>query len=143
MTTGTAISIEEYLRTNYDPDCEYVDGQVVERNLGEFEHSSTQREILFYLQTHYPDLRKKLLPEQRVQVRRDRFRVPDVCLLAEEAPRERIILPPRVSVLKFSRPRTPRAAPFGKSKTISTWAYLHAGSSTRLHGRAGSPHPAK
>jgi hypothetical protein len=31
---ATLVPVEEYLSTNYDPDCEYVDGQIVERNLG-------------------------------------------------------------------------------------------------------------
>jgi len=36
------ISVEEYLSTGYEPDCEYDDGVIVERNLGEFEHSFLQ-----------------------------------------------------------------------------------------------------
>jgi Uma2 family endonuclease len=42
MVTGTAVPVEEYLRTNYDPDMEYVDGQLVERSVGERRHSRTQ-----------------------------------------------------------------------------------------------------
>ncbi len=37
------VSVEEYLRTSYGPDCEYVDGRIEERNLGELEHSILQR----------------------------------------------------------------------------------------------------
>jgi|HubBroStandDraft_1064217.scaffolds.fasta_scaffold653875_2 hypothetical protein len=36
--TGHYVSVEEYLSTSYEPDREYEDGSVVERNLGEFEH---------------------------------------------------------------------------------------------------------
>jgi hypothetical protein len=36
------ISVEEYLSTGYEPDCEYDDGVVQERSLGEFEHSFLQ-----------------------------------------------------------------------------------------------------
>ncbi|HXJ41476.1 MAG TPA: hypothetical protein VNH18_19510, partial [Bryobacteraceae bacterium] len=39
MATGTAISLDEYLQTGYRPDREYVDGEVRERNVGEWEHS--------------------------------------------------------------------------------------------------------
>lgn len=39
---GRFVSVEEYLSTGYEPDCEYEDGMVVERNLGEFEHSFLQ-----------------------------------------------------------------------------------------------------
>jgi Uma2 family endonuclease len=91
MATGTLISVEEYLKTAYDPDCDYVDGEVLERNLGEFEHSSTQGEIIFYLKTRYRHLRWRVVPEQRVQVKASRFRIPDVCIVAEHAPREQIV----------------------------------------------------
>ena len=49
MASRTLISVEEYLRTSYRPDCDYVDGEVVERNLGEKDHSSLQKKILLYL----------------------------------------------------------------------------------------------
>ena len=91
MATGVLISVDEYLRTSYRPDCDYVDGEVVERNWGERKHSSPQREILFFLAGRFPQLRKRLLPEQRVQVNASRFRIPDVCIIAADAPREEII----------------------------------------------------
>jgi Uma2 family endonuclease len=37
-----SISVEEYLSTAYEPDCEYEAGVIVERNVGEFEHSYLQ-----------------------------------------------------------------------------------------------------
>jgi hypothetical protein len=33
------IAVEEYLATSYRPDCDYVDGAIEERNVGEFDHS--------------------------------------------------------------------------------------------------------
>ena len=36
------ISLEEYLQTSYHPDCDYVDGEVQERNWGEFDHATVQ-----------------------------------------------------------------------------------------------------
>jgi len=38
----TAVPVEEYLRTTYHPDREYVEGQLVERNVGEYFHSLLQ-----------------------------------------------------------------------------------------------------
>lgn len=34
-TTPTLLSIEEYLRSSYHPDADFVDGEIEERNLGE------------------------------------------------------------------------------------------------------------
>ena len=42
MATATIVPVEEYLRTSYDPDMEYVDGALLERNVGERRHSRLQ-----------------------------------------------------------------------------------------------------
>ena len=42
MATTIAISFDEYLRTSYEPDAEYADGQVLERNAGEYDHNLLQ-----------------------------------------------------------------------------------------------------
>jgi Uma2 family endonuclease len=104
MAVGTQVSVEEYLHTSYRPDRDYVDGEVLERNLGERDHGSVQREILFYLATRYPGLRRRLLPEQRVQVRAARFRIPDVCVLGENAPDEQIIRTPPILCIEILSP---------------------------------------
>jgi Uma2 family endonuclease len=94
MATEVLVSVEDYLRTSYHPDCDYLDGEVVERNLGEKQHSRTRREILFFLGSHYTRLREQLLPEQRVQVRANRYRIPDICIIAAEAADQEIITTP-------------------------------------------------
>ena len=38
MGTTTTIPVSEYLATTYRPDCDYVDGEIQERNLGEYDH---------------------------------------------------------------------------------------------------------
>jgi hypothetical protein len=48
MATGSLVSVHEYLSTSYRPDCDYVDGVVLERNLGETDHSLLQMEIGHY-----------------------------------------------------------------------------------------------
>ncbi len=93
MAARTLISVEEYLRTSYRPDCDYVDGEVVERNLGEWDHSSLQGAILVYLWNRYHKDGIIAVPEQRVQVKRTRFRISDVCVVLAE-PGERILTKP-------------------------------------------------
>jgi len=95
---STLVAVEEYLSTSYpDGDREYVDGQVVERNVGEIEQGSSQTRVVFYLLTHYPQFWAAV--EVRVQVRAERFRVPDVTLVAGPQPAGRIIvIPPHLAV---------------------------------------------
>jgi Uma2 family endonuclease len=88
------VPVEEYLRTNYDPDREYVDGQIVERNLGGQTHSVIQRELIIYLGTRSKKLGIAVFPEQRIQVRPNRFRVPDVTVLVAPPPKEQIFTSP-------------------------------------------------
>ncbi len=38
-TTPVLIPVEEYLRTVYHPDCDYIEGEVLGRNKGETPHS--------------------------------------------------------------------------------------------------------
>jgi Uma2 family endonuclease len=102
---ATLVPVEEYLRTNYDPDCEYVDGQVVERNLGEKPHSRIQRRLTVYLDPVTKELGMEVLPEQRVQVSATRFRVPDVIVLRESD--ERIVTsPPFICIEVLSKDDT-------------------------------------
>jgi Uma2 family endonuclease len=101
MATAALISVDEYLSTSYRPDCDYVDGEVLERNLGDRDHASAQGEIFFYLRTRYPQLLRRLFLEQRVQVSAARFRIPDVCVLAEDAPVEQIVRTPPILCIEI------------------------------------------
>jgi len=83
------VSVEEYLNTNYNPDVEFVDGVLVERNVGDWLHSLIQSNVLFALRTKYPHL--KVVPELRSSVTSTRYRLPDVCVLLT-APQTKYLL---------------------------------------------------
>jgi len=94
MSTGTLISIEEYLKSVYRPDCDYVDGYLEERNLGERTHSKLQARILTYLTTRYEPEEIEIYPELRVQVKTTRFRIPDLCVTLGDPGEEILTRPP-------------------------------------------------
>ena len=81
MPTQTLVSVQEYLSSDYEPDCDYVDGVLEERNLGEQDHSRLQTLIIGYFLQREKELRLRVLTEQRVQTSPTRFRVPDVALI--------------------------------------------------------------
>ena len=91
MQTGTLVSVEEYLQTSYSPDCEYLEGKVLERNVGEYEHARLQTRLGAYLLNHEREWGVRAVVEQRVQVKERQFRVPDVCVILADAPKESII----------------------------------------------------
>ena len=63
MSVEALISLEEYLHTSYDPDVEYVDGLLVERNVGDWLASTVQSNLIFALRSRYP---QKLVEQDRV-----------------------------------------------------------------------------
>jgi Uma2 family endonuclease len=81
MNTKLAMSVEEYLKTNFeDADCEYLDGEIVERNTGELPHSIIQGELLSLLKNLGSQFHLKVVPEIRIQISRTRYRVADIAV---------------------------------------------------------------
>ena len=78
MAVGTLVPLEEYLSTNYDPDCDWIDGELIERNMGEFDHSSLQMTIGALLHGQRRAAGIHVFPELRMQVAARRYRVPDI-----------------------------------------------------------------
>ncbi len=104
METKALVPVEEYLDTSYSPDCDYLDGEVVERNVGEFDHAWLQSKILVYLTIQYDPQGFDVLVEQRVQVSPTRFRIPDVCVATAERPMEQIFRKPPLLVIEILSP---------------------------------------
>jgi Uma2 family endonuclease len=98
MPTGTLISVEQYLATSYRPDCDYVDGRIEERNLGEFDHSSLQTAISAYFFARRKQWDITVVVEQRVQVSPTRFRIPDVCVVLGKVTEQIFRKPPFLCV---------------------------------------------
>jgi Uma2 family endonuclease len=91
MSARTLIPVEEYLASSYEPDCDYVDGHIEERNVGERTHSRLQGRLIVFL-GQISGI--EILPEMRVQVKPNRFRVPDICVVTESSDEEVLTRPP-------------------------------------------------
>ena len=88
-------SLAEYLRTSYHPDCDFVDGEVQERNLGEFDHAAVQVVVVSWLFQHRWEWQLHVLSGIRVRVSEERVRIPDLCLVSRKQPIEQVITTPR------------------------------------------------
>jgi Uma2 family endonuclease len=104
MKSAALVSVEEYLRTVYRPDCDYLDGEVQERNLGELEHSDLQAELVRYLRNLPKNRKIFAFPEWRVQVSPTRFRIPDVCICVGTKPTEPILRTPPFACIEILSP---------------------------------------
>jgi len=94
MSTGVLVSEEEYLHTVYEPDCEYEDGVLIDRNVGEEEHSWLQGALIAYFFRRRKLWSIEVYPEQRNRIRQAKYMLPDVCVVQGGRPSEKI----------FSRP---------------------------------------
>jgi Uma2 family endonuclease len=87
----TAVTVQEYLSTSYRPDCDYVDGEIQERNLGTYDHGRLQLAVGSYFYTRRQEWGICTLLALRIQVSPARIRVADVCIFrgkpVEQVPR--------------------------------------------------------
>ena len=101
---ATLTPLAEYLSTSYHPDRDYVDGEVQERNLGEFDHAAIQAFLTSWFYQHRQEWQLHVLPEVRVKVSADRVRIPDVGLVRRDHPVEQVITHPPLAVLEILSP---------------------------------------
>lgn len=95
---------EEYLSTVYRPDCDYVDGEVLERNLGTFDHAYVQGLLVRLFLNHSAEWNCIAVPEQRVRIRTGKYRIPDVCVLRKPGPREQLVTQPALLFIEILSP---------------------------------------
>ncbi len=103
MSAGIQIPIEDYLSSTCDPDCDYIDGHLEERNLGEWDHASLQMRISAFLYVRQDQWGIRVVPELRVRVSPTRFRIPDVCVVLGE-PNEQVLTKPPFLCIEILSP---------------------------------------
>jgi Uma2 family endonuclease len=100
MDATTLVSVQEYLSSVYEPECDYVDGKIEDRNVGEKDHSKLQFKIQILL-SRVPGI--SIFPEVRIRVAPTRFRVPDVAMYLAE-PAEQVFTTPPYLVIEILSP---------------------------------------
>jgi len=94
MATATQVLVEEYLESVYEPECEYLDGDLVPRNIGLLDHSLAQRALLFSLASREKELGILVLPSQTIKLSPTRYLIPDLVILQGSEPDEQILTAP-------------------------------------------------
>jgi Uma2 family endonuclease len=90
----SAVALSEYLNTSYRPDCDYLEGELLERHVGEWDHARLQALLSGWLFDREKSLGILVALSTRVQVKAGRFRVPDITVLAGPRPAGGIIMEP-------------------------------------------------
>ncbi|HWF48391.1 MAG TPA: Uma2 family endonuclease [Bryobacteraceae bacterium] len=99
------MSVDEYLRSSYRPDVEYVDGCLVERSVPTYLHSMLQAILIAYFRQFERECRFKVLPELRTQiVEGRRYRIPDLLLCAVPTRIDKVMNERPLAVLEVLSP---------------------------------------
>jgi Uma2 family endonuclease len=103
-TTPTLLSIDEYLRTAYKPDVDFVDGEIEERNVGTYDHAKIQLLIATLFENSEDAWHTDAVVEQRIRVSPTRVRICDVAILHADAPHEQVTATPPLICIEILSP---------------------------------------
>jgi len=99
------VSLAEYLDSDFQPDREFNDGVIEERNLGEFDHSFLQGMLVTLFNNRIADWRVFCLPEQRIELNPKRCLIPDVAVMRMGTRREPVLTAPPLIVVEIMSPK--------------------------------------
>lgn len=99
----TQVSVEEYLNTDYEPDCEYVDGVLEERNVGEIDHGFVQSRFGHIFWKLFKDTGLVPMTDVRMRLRDGKYRIPDVAVTRGK-PSGRVITTPPLLCIEILSP---------------------------------------
>jgi Uma2 family endonuclease len=120
------MSVEEYLRTSFDgADREYLDGEIVERNVGDLLHSEAQHRLDLELGILGKKLPFHVRPELRVQVAPRRYRIVDLAVFAGPKPTERVPSSPPLVTIEILSPDDAFADVLDKLEDYRKWGVEH------------------
>lgn len=124
MGAKVQVSLEEYLGHTYEPDCDYVDGELIERNVGENWHSKTQGNFvaLLWLAAREPGMAVR--PELRMRLGAALFRIPDIALF-REPPAESVPAEPPLLVVEVISPDDRQSAILAKLEEFRAFGVPH------------------
>jgi Uma2 family endonuclease len=104
MRVATLLSVEEYLNTSFDPDCDFIDGEVVERNVGKRKHAYAQTKVSVWFSQPRGKMQLQPLTELRVQVGPRTIRIPDVVVSKTPLPEEEVFTSPSYLFIEIMSP---------------------------------------
>jgi len=104
MATGILVSEQEYLHTGYEPDCEFQDGVLIERNVGTWHHSQLQAALTAYFFRRRKAWNLYVAPELRVRTRAGKYMIPDLCIVEGPEPTDPVLQTPPLLWIEILSP---------------------------------------
>ena len=123
MTTGTPVSVEDYLRNSYEPNCEYIDGLLVPKAMGTKKHGRLQHRIAILIETAFPHY--ETTPEFTVRISEGKYLVPDVSVELRDNSQDPYAVLPIHLCIEILSPDDRLKAVLTKCEDYHTWGTIH------------------
>ena len=121
MASKVLVPVEEYLRMSFDgPDRDFVDGEIVERNMGNKLHSRSQGRLVGICYEFRKSTPLWVMPELRCRLDPQRYRVLDIGLFVGE-PEEDVPSTPPLAVIEIVSPDDRMTEIVKKLEDYRTW----------------------
>jgi Uma2 family endonuclease len=104
MRTTVLRPEEIYLSSSFEPDAEFVDGVIIERPTGEFDHNAWQVALSSWFLSHGREWNIYVATEQRTRVKARNYRVPDVAVMDRATGREQVVTAAPLAVFEILSP---------------------------------------
>jgi Uma2 family endonuclease len=124
MATGTAVSVEEYLRTSYKPHCEYVDGRLVPKAMGTKKHAILQTEIAALLRAAFRNYLTSV--ELTVRISDKKYLIPDITVERRDQSQDPYPVFPVHLCIEILSPDDRLKDALGKCEDYHAWGTLYA-----------------
>jgi Uma2 family endonuclease len=103
-TTSAPVTIEEYLASSYEPECEYVDGELIAKAMGTKDHGHLQVRLARLLYRFEEAGLCQIISEQSLRIRERAVLIPDVCLLPADNDERGVVTTPALLCIEILSP---------------------------------------
>ena len=126
MATKIQVPVEDYLRTSFaGPDREYLDGEIVERNVGSNPHSKTQGRLTGYFYNLGSQFPLHVRPEIRMRVGDQRYRIADLAVYEGKEPQGTVPAETPLVVIEILSPDDRMSETLNKLSEYRAWGVRH------------------
>ncbi|HEX4810878.1 MAG TPA: Uma2 family endonuclease [Bryobacteraceae bacterium] len=123
MSASALMSVEEYLKLDVKPYCEYIDGVLYQKPMPTALHSLIQRMLIVFLATRTE--RFWALPELQVRISRGKFLIPDVAVVRPDTFEHPYPTKPVFLCIKITSPDDRPGQLLAKCEEYHQWGVPH------------------
>jgi len=121
MATAAGVSLEEYLRTDYEPECELIGGALFPKPMGTLEHMAMERRLVRLMERYEQAGLGVVMHELSIR-NGDDVRIPDLEFVPANARFERgILMDPPLLCVEILSPSQRLSVLFAKCETYHAW----------------------